>query len=160
MQFNPLTQLTIVLIRHGEKPIQGDNLSPQGFNRALQLPTVLHNKFGVPDHVYVPAIGTDVTTTHARMFQTVTPFAIQYNLGINSKFDEHDYTGVANHVRQKTGLALFVWEHHAIPELAKAMGISNPPDWPDDEYDSIWIIAANQLGELTLTMDKQNLNPA
>ncbi len=160
MQLNPAPPLTIVLIRHGEKPIQGDNLSPQGFNRALQLPTVLHNRFGVPNHVYVPAIGTDITTTHARMFQTVTPFAIQYNLGINSKFDEHDYTGIADHVRTKTGLALFVWEHHAIPELAKAMGISNPPDWPDDDYDSIWIIAANQLGNLVLTMDKQHITPA
>ena len=146
MQPDTTPPLTIVLIRHGEKPVQGDNLSPQGFNRALQLPTILHNRFGIPDHVYVPAIGTDTTTTHARMFQTISPMAIQYNLGVNSKFDEHDYSGVADHIREKMGLALLVWEHHAIPELAKAMGIANPPDWPDDDYDSIWIITVNQLG--------------
>ena len=159
MQPDATSPLTIVLIRHGEKPVQGDNLSPQGFNRALQLSTILHNRFGIPDHVYVPAIGTDVTTTHARMFQTISPMAIQYNLGVNSKFDEHDYSGVADHIREKMGLALLVWEHHAIPELAKTMGITNPPDWPDDDYDSIWIITVNQLGKRILTMAKQNLNP-
>lgn len=160
MTDNPLPALTIVIIRHGEKPETGDNLSPQGLNRALQLPTILVNKFGIPGHVYVPALGTDITTTHARMFQTVTPLAVQYNLGINTKFDERDFAGITSHLREKTGTALVVWEHHAINELVHALGVHNAPVWADDDYDSIWIIAFHEQGEPVLILDKQGIPSA
>ena len=156
---SPLTSLIIVMIRHGEKPGNGDNLSPQGLSRALQLPTVLYSKFGIPNHVYVPALVTDITTAHSRMFQTVTPFAIQYNLSINSKFNEKDFAGIASHVLGKTGTALLVWEHHGINNLALAFGINDAPVWEDDDFDSIWIITFNQAGEPTLRMDKQTITP-
>lgn len=109
--------LKVVIIRHGEKPENGDNLSCQGENRALQLPAVLYCMFGSPDYTYVPSLGLDDATKHARMFQTVSPFAIQYNLTINSKYGEKKVADVAKSVQKKTGTVLLVWEHSAIPEL-------------------------------------------
>ena len=159
MTDNPSTPLTIVIIRHGEKPETGDNLSPEGLNRALQLPTILVGKFGIPTHVYVPALGMDMTTTHARMFQTVTPLAVQYNLGINTKFDEHDFAGVASHLREKTGTALVVWEHHGINDMVLALGVQNAPVWADDDYDSIWIITFHENGDPVLIFEKQGITP-
>jgi hypothetical protein len=50
------TELRVVIIRHGEKPKTGDNLSCQGENRALALAKVLKTKFGRPDFTYVPAM--------------------------------------------------------------------------------------------------------
>src|ERR1700712_2128892 len=70
----------IVLIRHGEKPDQGDNLSCQGLNRALQLPEVLHRKIGIPSAIFVPALNLGKSTGVARMYQTIVPFAVKYNL--------------------------------------------------------------------------------
>ena len=87
MSNSPVTQLKIIIIRHGEKPEHGDNLTPQGLNRALQLPDVLIRLIGLPNSIYVPTLDTGVTTMHARMFQTATPIAIQLNLAINSQFD-------------------------------------------------------------------------
>ena len=85
----PEKNLKVVIIRHGEKPADksdgGDNLSCQGQNRALQLPAVLIKKIGKPDYTYVPALKLDKNTAHSRMFQTVTPFAVKYDLTINSK---------------------------------------------------------------------------
>ena len=85
----PDNNLKIVIIRHGEKPVEqsdgGDNLSCQGQNRALQLASVLYQRIGKPDYTYVPALGMDKSTSHSRMFQTVTPFAVKYDLTINSK---------------------------------------------------------------------------
>lgn len=155
----PVPTLTIVIMRHGEKPETGDNLSLQGLRRALRLPAVLVSKFGVPDYVYVPALGMDITTKHARMFQTVTPLAVQYNLGINTKFDEHDFAGITNHLREKAGTALVVWEHHAINDLALGLGVQNAPIWADDDYDSIWIISYKQTGAPLLILDKQGITP-
>ncbi len=160
MTDNPLIPLTIVIIRHGEKPETGDNLSPEGQSRALRLPAILVDKFGIPNHIYVPALGTDITTTHARMFQTVTPLAVQYNLGINTKFDERDFAGITSHLREKTGMALVVWEHHAINDIALGLGIQNAPVWADDDYDSIWIITYKPSGTPLLILDKQGITPA
>src|SRR5690348_18431569 len=76
--------LQVVIIRHGEKPENGDNLSCRGQNRARALPAVLMRKFGKPDYTYVPSLKMGESTKHARMFQTVTPFAVQQNLTIDS----------------------------------------------------------------------------
>jgi hypothetical protein len=159
MATSPLSVLKIVIIRHGEKPEIGDNLSAQGLQRALQLPTVLYAKFGVPDHIYVPSLGMDVATSHSRMFQTVTPFAIQYNLRINSKFDEKDAAGLAAHVLEKTGTALMVWEHHMINPIVSSLGVADAPLWGDTDFDSIWIITFTPMGTPILTHDRQNLTP-
>lgn len=155
----PEDNLKVVIIRHGEKPNDGDNLSCQGQNRALQLPTVLYNKFGRPDQVYVPSLGLGPSTKHARMFQTVSPFAIKYNLTVNSQFDEKDYQNVATEVLNKTGTVLLVWEHSAIHHLAKKLGVKNSPDWDDDDFDSIWIITFAE-GIPSLSVDNEGLQPS
>src|ERR1700709_617507 len=78
--------LKIVIIRHGEKPDDGDNLNCQGLNRSLALPRVLYNKFGVASYLFVPVISGGKKTKSGRMFQTITPYAIKYNLPINSNY--------------------------------------------------------------------------
>jgi hypothetical protein len=152
-------ELEIVIIRHGEKPDAGENLSCQGENRALALPPVLMNMFGRPELAYVPKLKTDASTQHARMFQTVTPFAVQQNLTINSKYAEDDVVGVAKDVRRQSGLVLMVWEHSQIPKLAKALGVSNPPSWGKDDFDSIWVVTPSG-GKATLKTAAEGLNPS
>jgi hypothetical protein len=150
--------LRVVIIRHGEKPEKGDNLSCQGMNRALQLPNVLRQKFGVPDFTYVPALTCGTLTDHARMFQTVTPFAIKHNLTINSAFDESDYKNIVADVLQKTGTVLLVWEHKAIPHIAHHLGVKEPLSWEDTDFDSIWIIDFSN-GKASLTRDQEGIIP-
>src|ERR1700744_1145953 len=84
--------LRIILIRHGEKPDNGDNLTCAGLNRALKLPEVLKNKFGIPDYIYAPSPNTGKQTKNGRMLQTIMPFAVKYNLTINTScnVDESD----------------------------------------------------------------------
>ena len=147
----------LIIIRHGEKPAVGDNLSLQGLNRALRLPAVLFTKFGLPAFVYVPMLAMDTSTSHARMFQTATPFAVQYNLTINSKFDQKNVDGVTADVLTKNDTVLLVWEHHLINNIVAKLGIKNAPIWPDDDFDSIWIITGANTGKPILTIDHQNL---
>jgi hypothetical protein len=155
-QAAPDNNLKIVIIRHGEKPENGDNLSCQGESRALQLPAVLYQKFNLPDYTYVPSLGLDKSTKHARMFQTVTPFAIKYNLTINSKYDEKDYSTIAQKILEKTGTVLMVWEHSAIAPLAEALGVKNPPTWSGKDFDSIWVITYPN-GKALLSTDKEGI---
>jgi hypothetical protein len=148
----------VVIIRHGEKPDRGDNLSCPGLNRALQLPDVLNKKFGIPNSIFVPSINTGKKTSAARMYQTIVPFAVKYNLNINSKYDVDDTKGLAGDILTKDGTVLLVWEHKHIDNILKALGVQTSGKWADEDFDSIWIINF-QSGKAILTKDKEGINP-
>ena len=156
----PIDALKIVIIRHGEKPGNGDNLNCQGLNRAALLPAVIASKFGVPAFSYVPSLTADSATKHARMFQTIIPLAVKFNLVINSKFNGKDSSGLASDILKRNGEVLVVWDHKMIVPIIHAFGITDPLlKWNDDDFDSIWIISFKN-GVAVLTKDKEGLQPA
>ena len=152
--------LKVVIIRHGEKPKTGDNLNCQGLNRSNLIPAMIVSKFGIPAFSYVPSLSADSATKHARMFQTITPLAVKYNLTINSKFAGKDSTGLVNDILKRYGTVLVVWDHKSILPIIHAFGINDPLlKWYEDDYDSIWIITFdNNIARLS--KDKEDLNPA
>lgn len=156
--------LRVVIIRHGEKPDKGDNLSCKGLNRALALPAVLDTVTGKPKYTYVPTIKVGKKTSSDRMFQTVTPFAVQQNLEINSNYKETDSTGAANDVLTKKGMVLMVWEHSNIPPLARAFGVPGKLSWDKKDFDSIWIIDFESTKDgmkfKKFTIKQENIHPS
>ena len=154
--------LKVVIIRHGEKPDTGDNLSCQGFNRSLQIPKSLDGQFKtVASFVYVPKIKTGVHTSSVRMFQTVTPYVVKHNLAVNSSFKETDHKKVATDVLTRSGMVLLVWEHGNIPGVAKALGVHKPPTWNGKDFDSIWVITYDKKGHAKLdTTRKEGIHPS
>lgn len=165
--------LKIVIIRHGEKSntidslscdssgVVGDNLSCRGLNRALALADTLYQKFGVPDHVYVPSLSLGKSTGSSRMFQTVTPFAVRYNLKINSEFKETDTKAAADSMlKKKKGTVLVVWEHGNIPALVNGLGVKNAPKWKCTDFDSIWIVTVTSKDVKLSTKEKEGINPS
>ena len=157
--------LRVVIIRHGEKPDSGYNLSCQGYNRSLELPGVITSLFGVPDYTYVPNIRTGISTRSVRMYQTIVPFAVQYDLMINTRYGETDSVALAMDILKKTGTVLVVWDGRNIPPIARNLGLKNSdPKWEETDYDSIWIIdfVRNKDGGLQpeLTRAKENINPS
>ena len=156
----PVNPLKVIIIRHGEKPKNGDNLNCQGLNRSAMLPAALIPKFGVPAFSYVPSLTADSATKHARMFQTITPLAAKYNLVINSKFNGKDSSGLASDILRKQGNVLVVWDHKMIVPIIHAFGIADPHlKWDDDDFDSIWIITFKN-GAAVLSKDKEGLQPS
>ncbi|HTB52398.1 MAG TPA: hypothetical protein VK718_06475 [Ferruginibacter sp.] len=151
--------LKIIFIRHGEKPAKGDNLTCEGLNRSLQLPNVISSKFGIPNFIYTPSLITGQSTKRSRMFQTVTPLAIKYNISINSNYDEKDSSGIANDLKNRNGIVLVVWEHKAIIPIVRSLGITNEQlTWNDDDYNSIWIVTFLD-GIAILTKDTEGITP-
>jgi hypothetical protein len=152
--------LVVVILRHGEKPAEGDNLDCQGLNRALQLPGLIFRKFGIPSTIYVPAPGEGERTKHARMFETAAPIAIRFNLPVDSRFGEKDSTEIAGDILKKKGFILVIWEHHSIPSIARALGINDPGlIWNDGDYDSIWMISFSG-GRPRIRIDRESIVPA
>ena len=155
----PATNLKqVVIIRHAEKPDKGDNLSCQGFNRAIALPDVLYAKYKLPDHIFVADIKSGKSTNQSRMYQTIVPFAIKYNLDIDTRYAAEDVKDLAEAIQKTSGYVLVVWEHNGIEDLVQKLGIENKEKWKDSDYDSIWIVTFTN-GKAVLTVDKENINP-
>ncbi len=151
--------LRIIIVRHGEKDDDGDNLNCRGFSRAMQLPKVMVGKFGKPSTIYVPSVDAKKSTSHARMFQTASPLAIKYGLPINTKFAVDDYSSLAENLQSKSGTVLVVWEHKVMDNLLRALGLKTKGmKWGDDDFDSIWIVTYKN-GKPQLTTDKEGITP-
>jgi hypothetical protein len=151
--------LRIVFIRHAEKPVNGDNLNCLGLNRSLLLPAVLFKKFGRTDNIYIPTIQTGSDTKHMRMLQTISPYAIKYNLTLNSRFDVDNASGIGSALLRERGTVLVVWEHQGLlPILKYLWGAKTKYDWPADDFDSIWIVTFKN-GAPRLTVDRESLTP-
>ncbi|WP_431210977.1 hypothetical protein ACQ86N_34280 [Puia sp. P3] len=133
--------LTIVIIRHGEKYAAGSNLNCKGLNRALHIPAVINKQFGRPLVIYVPTVKTGAVTSEDRMFQTATPLAVTDSVAVNSEFDETNTKGLADFLKTQNGLQLVVWEHTNIPRLGHALGLGKDSlSWQGSDFDSIWIV--------------------
>ena len=150
------SELKVVFIRHGEKPSKGSNLTCAGFNRSLQLPRVIDKKFGVPTNIYVSALALGTETKHCRMFETAVPLAVKYNITLNTKFEEKDASNLASEILKQKGTVLVVWEHKAIAPIVNALGISQDLKWPDNDFDSIWVITFDK-GTPVLTKDTEGI---
>jgi hypothetical protein len=149
----------IVIIRHGEKPQSGDNLSCAGLNRSLALPNVIDKKIGAVTAIFVPSLKNAHSTGNARMYQTVVPYAIRHNLPINSKYEVDDVNGLVAALRKQQGTVLVVWEHRHIDNIAKALGIQNAQKWDESDFDSIWVINL-KTGGAQLAKDREQITPA
>ena len=157
-------QLRVVIIRHGEKPEKGLNLTCQGFNRSLELPKVIVSQFGVPNFTYVPLIKNGKSANAIRMFQTIVPLAVKYDLVINSVFDENDSTDIAADILKKKGTVLVVWNSHDIPSMVRSLGVKEKVlKWKEPDFDSIWIINYVKTAEglkPVFSTSKENINPS
>ncbi len=154
------SSLKVVFIRHAEKPLKGDNLSCQGLNRSMLLPTLLYSRFGIPTATYIPSMALGDSTKHSRMFQTLIPFAVKYNLALTSKFEEKDSVGIARDILEKKGTILVVWEHKCIVSIVRALGIDDKTlRWPDDDYESIWTLTFEN-GQAKMSRSTEGLKPS
>ncbi|RFZ92813.1 histidine phosphatase family protein [Mucilaginibacter conchicola] len=151
--------LKVIIIRHAEKPVVGDNLSCAGFDRAMKLPAVIKAKFGVPNYLYVPAPNTGKATKALRMLQTISPLAVKYNLPLNTNYDVTQTAKLANNIMKRQGTVLVVWEHDNIRGIIDAFGIKTKKlKWAGNDFDGIWIVTFHN-GSASLSVDKENIQP-
>jgi len=152
------TALKLVFIRHAERPDNGENLNCAGFNRSVLLPSVLYRKFRLATDIFVPSVKPGNVTKRSRMLETILPYAVKYNLSINSKYDEDDSKGIASALLKETGTVIVVWDHTKIPDIVSVLGIRRYLKWEHDDFDSILIITFPR-GKPVLKIDREGLNP-
>lgn len=173
------TNETVYLIRHAEAhPTswwEDGNYVGAGHWRALDLPYALLGKIH-PTQVYsidpaqvLPGSNSSVgdTYSYVRTDMTVAPYAIANNLPYNlaasfsmlaqnppqlaTQASDFFFTG-----GQFSNQTLLVgWEHDHIPPTVNALlstyhGGKTVPDWPDNDYDTIWTVKLDGNGNVSV----------
>ena len=126
---------TVYLIRHGEKPVDGDGLNTQGVRRAQCLVNVFksksHYKIG-----HIMAQTPQVNGKQQRPYDTVVPLARSLNLTVDTSCQRDDSTCVAKMVHNYTGPRniLICWEHKLLTKITAALGDATAPTYPDTSW--------------------------
>ena len=169
-------QETIVAIRHAEKPPASlGQLTCKGLNRALALPKVLIPRYGKPERIYAPDPGTRVgqlgnlSYSYVRPLMTIEPIAIQLELPVNALIGFKNVGQLRREVlaaENANSVIYLAWEHVYLNEFAKRLlkaygkDQSAVPDWPNDEYDRIYVFRIKDVDgrkDLTFSVEQQGL---
>jgi hypothetical protein len=170
-------QETIVAIRHGEKPPTSlGQLTCKGLNRALALPKVLIPRYGKPDRIYAPDPGTrigqlgNLNYSYVRPLMTIGPTAIQVGMPVNALIGFKNVSQLRKELlapENANSVIYLAWEHVYLNQFAKRLlkaygkDPSIVPDWPNDEYDRIYVFRIDDVNgkkDLTFRVDQQGLN--
>lgn len=145
---------TIVFLRHGEKPSAGlGQLTCQGLNRALALPSVLIGKFGKPAFVYAPNPNVKINDSagsfyYVRPLVTIEPTAIQAAISVNTSAGYTDIASLQSLLIRSTkaNATIFVaWEHAYLVKAVQSImnqygGGQTVPAWTTGDYDSLYVV--------------------
>ncbi|WP_411740799.1 histidine phosphatase family protein [Pseudomonas sp. A-RE-19] len=170
---------TLVFLRHGEKPAGGlGQLNCQGFNRAIDLATLLPEKFGKANYVFaanptrnVEEGELDNSYSYIRPLMTISPSAIKLGLPVNINFSANDTSDLADELlldKYHNSVIYTAWSHGYLPELInkvaeEAVGEKQNivEDWESSDYDSLYVLTLswrNGKASLQSHRYKQGLN--
>ncbi len=131
----PARAQVLFLVRHAERadaggPAQPDpELSAAGRARAAALATELHDA----------KIGAIYVTEFRRTQETAQPLAKQLNLPI-TVVPAKDTAQLVEKLRATKTNALVVGHSNTLPEILRALGIANPPQLGEHDYDNLFLL--------------------
>ena len=158
-----MANVEILVIRHGEKPASGKELSPAGEARAKAYVNYFeHLKVdGKPvhvDHIFATAEGKN--SDRERL--TVAPLAAALHLKVDDRFKNKAYGELAEDIeKHRYGHELLIcWHHGNIPALVSALQgdaahLIPGGKWPDDHFD--WIVRLHYDGMGRIQPEKSEL---
>ncbi|MDT8904653.1 histidine phosphatase family protein [Pseudomonas fluorescens] len=170
---------TLVFLRHAEKPAGGlGQLNCQGLNRAIDLATLLPERFGEADYVFaanptrnVEEGELDNSYSYIRPLMTISPSAIKLGLPVNIDYSANDTSDLASELmadKYHNATIYTAWSHGYLPELinkvaAKAMGRKHTitDDWASGDFDSLYVLTLtwhNGKASLSSRSYKQGLD--
>jgi hypothetical protein len=153
---NPLSDATILIIRHAEKPESGMGLSPQGEARAEAYVRYFQN-FRVKSELlrldYLVAADDSEHSQRSRL--TLEPLARALGLKPDLRFQARRSQELVRELRATPhGKAILIcWHHKGIPELLKGLGAEPARllpggEWPNQQFGWVLQLRYDRNGQL------------
>jgi hypothetical protein len=154
------TTETIVFFRHGEKPSGGyGQLTCQGLQRALALPSVLISRYGAAQAAFAPNPATTVPDPagsfyYVRPIATIEPTAIRLGLPLNTRYGYTEIAGLQAELTSgayASSTVYVAWEHQYLQQVVQNImnsygsGVSVPA-WVSGDYDSLFVVRITVSG--------------
>ena len=169
------TTETIIFLRHGEKPAGGyGQITCQGLQRALALPSVLIGRYGRPMDIFAPNPTPKVsdqagTFYYVRPLATIEPTAIKLGMPVNAHYGHPDIASLQAALLKSmyASATIYVaWEHLYLQKLVQNLmnaygGGYKVPAWPSGDYDSLYVVRitnTNGIRTAQFDHDYQGLN--
>lgn len=145
---------TIVFFRHAEKMTGGyGQLTCQGLNRALALPTILVGNYGKADYLYAPNPASRISESagsfyYVRPLATVEPTAIRLGKSVNTHYGYTEIGSLQSLLitSTKADATIFVaWEHTYLQKIVQNIMTrygdgAIVPAWTSGDYDSLYVV--------------------
>jgi hypothetical protein len=141
----------VIIIRHAEKPDEGNELNERGQERAAALvayfqgrPEVL--QFKTPIAIYAQSPKKEDSSL--RPLQTVKPLADALKLSVVQAYTRDEYPKMVEEILSnrdyKGKMVLICWEHKVIPDIARSLRATDAPaKWHGSVFDRTWMITFN-----------------
>jgi hypothetical protein len=167
--------LSISCAHAQEPPTSLGQLTCKGLNRALALPKVLIPRYGKPDRIYAPDPGRrigrlgNLSYSYVRPLMTIEPTAIQLEMPVNALIGFKNVGQLKKELlapENENSVIYLAWEHIYLNEFAKRLlkaygkDPSVVPDWPNDEYDRIYVFRIKDVDnrkDLMFSVELQGL---
>ncbi len=149
----------IILIRHGEKPVEkGDpHLTVTGREHARFWATHFSaTTTDKPNILFAPKPSSKHPSVRAT--ETLEPLAAQLHLEIRTPEAAEDFSRLADQLLKDPQLqgktVLVCWVHQFMPQFAAALGVKPEPErWKDGDYDGTYAITFEK-GRATLEIGR------
>jgi hypothetical protein len=136
----------VLIIRHGEKPAEGPELTPAGEARAkAYVAYFTHFTVGGKPIKIGRLIATKDSKGSYRERLTLTPLSQATGIPLEMGFKNKEDGALVASLKSggKPGDILICWHHGRIPDMLSAFGADSAkllgaPKWPDDRFD--WVI--------------------
>jgi hypothetical protein len=138
----------VVILRHGEKPDNGDDLNKRGYERANALPGLFETdpaltRYGAPVAIY--AFGPTKKDRSFRAVETITPLANSLGIQVQDQFTVDELQPLVDSVMSNSDYdgktVVICWEHDRIPPMVQTFGYNDAPTkWKKKVFDRLWIL--------------------
>lgn len=151
-----LRNVTVLIVRHAEKPEVGRELNARGEQRAAAYADYF-NPLNLDGQPLTPQrlIATADSAESIRPRQTLIPLSQRLQLPIEQPYANGDYDKLVAQLRKsnQAQTVLIAWHHGHINKLIAAFGGDGPaligqPKWPVDVYDWLIVLRFDDKGQL------------
>jgi len=160
---NPLSDATILIIRHAEKPEVGTGLSPEGEARAQAYVHYFQNFRVKSEAMKFDYLVAAIDSDHSQRSRlTLEPLSTAIGLKPDLRFQAKRPQELARELRSRQhGKAILIcWHHKEIPELLKSLGAD--PDhllpggeWPAQQFGWVLQLRYDHDGQLLQNKTKR-----